>query len=279
MSLASRIAAELPSLMAPIHYLTPMSEKPYRYACEPPPGAPETNAGWRAHAMRIADMRPIADRLSLDDEGFALVDHKSAVADFYDEDELKRVYYPEAERLVARATGATRVVVFDHTIRRSDHGPDDRTQGPKRDPVYRAHNDYTERSAPQRVRDLLGAESDRLLERRFAIVNVWRPIRGPLEDSPLAVCDASSTGPGDLVATDLIYRDRVGETYGLRHNSAHRWFYAPAMRRDEALLLKCFDSVRSGVARFAPHTAFEDPATLADALPRESIEVRTLAFF
>jgi hypothetical protein len=224
-------------------------------------------------------MRPIADRLSLDEEGFALVDHESAIADFYDENQLKRVYYPEAERLVASATGASRVIVFDHTIRRRDHGADDRTQGPKRDPVYRAHNDYTERSAPQRVRDLLGEEAERLLERRFAIVNVWRPIRGPLEDSPLAVCDAGSTGPGDLVATDLIYRDRVGETYGLRHNPAHRWFYAPAMRRDEALLLKCFDSVRSGVARFAPHTAFEDPATPADALPRESIEVRTLAFF
>jgi hypothetical protein len=175
--------------------------------------------------------------------------------------------------------GASRVVVFDHTIRRRTPGVEDRTPGIPRQPVTRIHGDYTETSGPQRVRDLMGSEADDLLNRRFAIVNVWRPIRGPLFDAPLTVCDATSLAEGDLVGQDLIYRDRTGEIYGLTYNPAHRWYYAPAMQADEALLLKCFDSARDGRARFMPHTSFADPNAPADMLPRESIELRTLVFF
>jgi hypothetical protein len=125
----------------------------------------------------------------------------------------------------------------------------------------------------------MGAEADDLLTRRFEIVNVWRPIRGPLYDAPLAVCDAASVAAVDLVPQDLIYRDRTGEIYGLTFNPAHRWYYAPAMQSDEALLLKCFDSLKDGRARFMPHTSFTDPNAPADRLPRESIELRTLVFF
>jgi hypothetical protein len=125
----------------------------------------------------------------------------------------------------------------------------------------------------------MGNEAEDLLTRRFAIVNVWRPIRGPLYDAPLAVCDAGSLAAGDLVPQDLIYRDRKGEIYGLTFNPAHRWYYAPAMQVDEALLLKCFDSAKDGRARFMPHTSFADPNAPANALPRESIELRTLVFF
>ena len=100
-----------------------------------------------------------------------------------------------------------------------------------------------------------------------------------MHDAPLAVCDAGSLADGDLVAQDLIYRDRKGEIYGLTYNPAHRWYYAPAMSADEALLLKCFDSRKDGRARFMPHTSFADPNAPADMLPRESIELRTLVFF
>mgnify|MGYP001156455509 FL=1 len=110
-------------------------------------------------------------------------------------------------------------------------------------------------------------------------MNLWRPIRGPLQDAPLAVCDTRSVAPGDLVEQDLIYRDRRGEIYGLTYNPAHRWFYVPGMQREEVLLLKCYDSARDGRARFMPHTAFDDPTAPADKLPRESIELRTLVFF
>jgi hypothetical protein len=260
-------------------YLAKTPQKPYTYTYDPPAGVNRTNIVADAHTVSISDMRPIAGGLSLDVQGFALVDAPTSVTDFYDEDELHRIYYREAEDLVKQATGASRVVVFDHTIRKRTHGVEDRTPGIPRQPVTRIHGDYTEVSGPQRVQDLMGAEADDLLNRRFAIVNVWRPIRGPLFDAPLAVCDAGSLDDGDLVPQDLIYRDRTGEIYGLTFNTAHRWYYAPAMRADEALLLKCFDSARDGRARFMPHTSFADPNAPADMLPRESIELRTLVFF
>ncbi|GGE98999.1 methyltransferase [Aliidongia dinghuensis] len=279
MSLSAAQIESLPRVEAVLNYLAAMTEKPRNYTYEPPPGIPQNNAVYEPHRLAISNARPFADRLSLDEEGLALVDHQSAVGDFYDEDALRQVYYPEAERLVAAATGAARVLVFDHTIRRRLPDTADRTAGAPRQPVPRVHNDYTVKSGPQRVRDLLGEEADALLRRRFSVINVWRPIRGPLRDAPLAVCDARSVAFQDLVASDLVYPDRTGETYAVRFNPAHRWFYVPEMRVDEALLLKCYDSATDGRARFAPHTAFEDPTAPADVLPRESIELRTLAFY
>ncbi len=279
MSLSAAAVSRLPHVVGVLNYLAPMAEKPRNYTYEPPPGVAQTNTVYEPHALPIFDARSVAGHLSLDEEGLALIQHRSAVTDFYDEDSLKRIYYPEAERLVADAIGASRVLVFDHTIRRRVTGTEDRTVGVPRQPVPRVHNDYTEKSGPQRVRDLLGDEADALLRHRFAVVNVWRPIRGPLRDAPLAVCDARSVAPADFVATDLIYKDRVGETYAVRHSPNHRWLYVPEMRTDEVLLLKCYDSAADGRARFAPHTAFEDPTAPADVLPRESIELRTLAFF
>ncbi len=269
----------LPRVMGDVVYLAKSAEKPHTYTYDPPDGAPKTNIVNEPHTVPIHDMRPIADGLSLDVQGFALVDAPSAVADFYDEAQLQATYYQEAEALVKQATGASRVVVFDHTIRRRTPGVEDRTPGIPRQPVTRIHGDYTEVSGPQRVQDLMGDEAGALLQHRFAIVNVWRPIRGPLYDAPLAVCDAGSVADGDLIGQDLIYRDRTGEIYGLTYNPAHRWYYAPAMQADEALLLKCFDSQKDGRARFMPHTSFADPNAPADMLPRESIELRTLAFF
>ena len=276
---ASVSGARGPAVAGEVVYLARTADKPYVYTYDPPEGVAKSNLVAEAHTVPILDMRPIAGGLELDTQGFALVEAATSVADFYDEDAVEATYYPEAERLVKQATGAARVVVFDRTIRRREHGVEDRAPGTPRQPVTRIHGDYTEVSGPQRVRDLMGAEAEGLLQRRFAIVNVWRPIRGPLHDAPLAVCDAGSLADGDLVAQDLIYRDRRGEIYGLTCNPAHRWYYAPAMRADEALLLKCFDSLKDGRARFMPHTSFADPNAPADMLPRESIELRTLAFF
>ena len=234
------VVSSLPQVAGELVYLAKTGERPHTYTYDPPDGTPKSNIVTEAHTVPVFDMRPVADGLSLDVQGFALVDAPTAVADFYDEAALRATYYQ---------------------------------------PASRAHVDQTVLSGPQRVRDLMGAEADDLLTRRFAIVNVWRPIRGPLYDAPLAVCDAASVKAGDLVAQDLIYRDRRGEIYGLTFNLAHRWYYAPAMQANEALLLKCYDSAKDGRARFMPHTAFEDPTAPADRLPRESIELRTLVFF
>jgi len=180
------------------------------------------------------------------------------------------------ERFVAEATGAEKVVVFDHTIRVAERA----VERGLRAPVQMVHNDYTDKSGPQRVRDLLPPEeAEARLKHRFVEINVWRPIKGPVQAWPLALADASSIGPADVIPADLIYADRTGEIlYGI-YNPNHRWNYVSRMERHEATLIKCFDSLKDGRARFSLHTAFEDPTTAPDAPPRESIEIRTLAFF
>ena len=261
-----------------VYYALPGSEPLFWHQYAPPPGQQLSNIEFVEHVVPIRDARRAKRAFRLDVEGAVIYRGRSAVRDFYDEDELRRVYYVEAERLVAEATGADRVIIFDHTIRRRQRGAEDRAAGAPRQPATRVHNDYTEVSAPQRIRDLMGDDADALLQRRYEFINVWRPIRGPLRDAPLAMCDARTVSPGDLVASDLIYRDRKGEIYLMNYNPKQRWYYVPTMRADETLLLKCYDSARDGRAVLSPHGAFEDPTAAADVLPRESIELRTIAF-
>jgi hypothetical protein len=269
---------DLSYVKADLHYLSRMTERPRNYTFDPPPGVPRSNTVHETHQVPIYDLRGVVPEAALDREGFELLRHTSAVQNFYDEDEVVKQYYPEAERLIAEATGASRVFIFDHTVRRRVRGADDRAAGLPRQPATRVHVDHTAKSGPQRVRDFLGDEAETLLRGRVQVINLWRPIRGPLRDAPLAVCDARSVAPRDLVPSDLVYQNRVGETYAVTFNPAHQWFYVPDMQPNEALLLKCFDSATDGRARFAPHTAFEDPTAPADILPRESIELRTLVF-
>jgi hypothetical protein len=274
--------ASLPHIQAALNYLAATNEKPVTYAYQPPPGVPWSTAEADERATTIYDLRPAASELSLDDAGFQFLTHASAVKNFWDEDEVRRVYYPESIDLLKRITGASEVRVFDHTLRRRAPGEQDRSTKPgvARQPANRIHVDQTEASGVSRLRDEYPDEVDELLRHRIAIINLWRPIKSPVLDAPLAVCDARSVKPQDLIASDLVYRDRRGETYNLIYNPGQRWFYAPEMRADEALLLKCYDSRNDGaVARFAPHTAFIDPTAPQDAPPRESIELRTFVIF
>src|SRR5712691_1834707 len=225
----------------------------------------------------IRNARLAPEKFALDRDGVRFVRHDTKVTDFFDEDEVRRVYYPEMEALLKAESGAERVVVFDHTLRTAD---DECREARKiREVVRRVHNDYTEWSGPQRVRDLLPQEADALLARRFAIIQVWRPIRHPVETFPLAICDARSLSPEDLVISERIYPNRVGQTYAITYNPEHVWYWFPRMRREEALVFKVFDSATDGRARWTAHTAFEDPTAPPHARPRESIEIRTLAFF
>jgi hypothetical protein len=269
----------LPNVEAALSYLEPTTTKPYSLEYETPPGIPRTTAVHRERTVTIRDIRPIASCLSLDREGFQLVTAASGVRDFQDEKAVQTRYYAEAVSLLEKLTGAARVLIFDHTTRRRIPGATDRTRGIPRQPVPRVHNDYTLNSGPQRVLDLLGEEGGALLRRRFSVVNVWRPIRGPIQDAPLAIADARSVDRDDLVATDLVYPDRTGEIYYVKFNPSHRWFYASAMATDEVMLIKCFDSAEDGRARFTPHSSFVDPTTPCGAPPRESIELRTLVFY
>lgn len=233
---------------------------------------------FREHRVIVRDARPCRDSLSLEREGFVFVDHPTRMQNFHDPHELKSVYYPEIERLVAEQTGAARVLIFDHTLRTGDEA--EQLENNLREPVKVVHNDYTEWSGPQRVRDLLPEqEAEALLEHRMAVVQVWRPIRGPVLASPLAICDAQSVQPGDLIAAERHHKDRIGEIYQLAFNPGHRWYWFPEMQRNEALVFKCYDSQTDGRARFTAHASFDDPATPPDAPARESIEVRTIAFW
>ncbi len=260
-----------------LSYLADLAERPYFYLYEPPPDTPWRNTKGDRRRVAIHDARELVPPPSLDVEGFLLASHETAVGNLYDTNAVRDVYYREIAELVRKLTGATRVVAFDHNVRSASKAQ--RGEKGVQPPVRFPHNDYTERSGPQRVRDLFRAdEAERLLAHRFAVINVWKPIRGRVEDAPLAVCDARTIRPHDLVETDLRYRDRVGEVYSLRFSPAHRWFYYSRMRADEAMLLKCYDS-DPGRARFTAHTAFDDPTSPPNPPPRESIEVRTLAFF
>lgn len=262
---------------AEFHYIEPPSRKPGVFLHD---GQPEEHAertpGDAVHTMAVLDARAAADSLSLDREGVRLVRHESRVRDFDDAEAVRTAYYPEVERLVRAATGASRVLVFDHNVRSADA---ERHSADVHPPVRFVHNDYTHDSGPQRVRDLVPDEAEDLLARRFSVINVWRPIAGPVRGTPLAVCSGDSIAAGDLVPLDLIYRDRTGEIYAFLHSPEHRWFYVPEMRVDEALLLKCYDSMQDGRTRFTAHSAFDDPTSPDGAAPRESIEARALAFF
>jgi hypothetical protein len=278
MSVAERNIESLPFVVGELNYLAPVVGKPRTYALDPPPGEPKSTALPEPHHVPIFDGRSVKDNLSLDREGFALVRHPTTVKDFYDDQEIKRVYYPAAEAFLKATLRADRVYIFDHTVRRRVKGAADiRGAGP-RQPATRVHVDQTDLSGANRVREHLPLEADQLLKGRVQVINLWRPIRGPLRDTPLAVADATSIPSSDLIASDLIYPDRNGETYSVKFNPEHRWFYFPEMTTDEVLLLKCYDSATDGRARFAPHTAFVDPTTPADVAPRESIELRALVF-
>ncbi|MFO1061892.1 MAG: CmcJ/NvfI family oxidoreductase [Dongiaceae bacterium] len=265
------------AIEAEFNYLKPMPQRPRYYAENPPPGTPRSNATSETHRLPVRDIRASASAFSLDEHGFAVVRQASALGDFKDEAEIRDIYYPEVEALVRSVTGADRVFIFDHVVRHHIPGTDD-LRGGIRQPAWRVHVDHTARSAPQRVRDLLPESASKLLGGRVQIINVWRPIRGPVQDAPLALCAAGTVVADDLVPSDLVYPERIGETYSVTYNSAHRWFYLSRMVPAEAFLIKCFDSRTDGRARFTPHCAFKDPTASADAPRRRSIEIRTLVF-
>jgi hypothetical protein len=226
--------------------------------------------------MPLLNGRALGERLSLDEQGFVFVEHKTKVNDFFDENQLKTIYYPEIEQLIRSQSGASRVVIFDHALRSGDTA--EREEKLVRNPVLQAHNDYTEWSGPNRLREILPDEADELLKRRFAIIQVWRAINRPIQSNPLALADARSIAFEDLMVAERRYPHRVGQTYRLKYNPQHRWIYFPEMRPDEAIVFKVYDSDKER-ARFTAHTSFDDPATPPGAPPRQSIEMRAFAFF
>jgi len=229
------------------------------------------------HIVPVHDVRPIADTLSFDRNGFMLVKGESAVPGAADEAEMKRLHAQEAVALITRLTGAAKVVTFGTMLR-----TDAREAGDGNLPAFGAHVDYGARTVRDFTFDLLPAEeAERRLAGRHMLINIWRPLR-TVERSPLALCDASSVAARDLFPSEV--RGGLGDSgrrslwgFNLAYNPDHCWYYAPRMQPDEAFAFRLFDSDPDAV-QWTGHSAFEDPASTADSLPRQSIEIRTIAF-
>lgn len=271
------------AIVGSLSYLVPGDGKPCSYAFEPPEGVPWENCAYEWRPVPIEDGRHAPGKASLQREGFELWDAPTEVEDFLDEEEVRSVYYPECAELALAATGASRAYVFDHLVRRreADRPPLNFGRGSRGKVASangRIHNDYTEASGRRRLELVVQDAHTRRHVRRFSIVNVWRSIRGPVLDTPLAVCDARTVHPSDLVSSEVRYRNRTGEIYFVAYSPRHRWTYYSAMDRHEALVFKQYDS-QADVSRFTPHAAFDHPHTPADAPLRESIELRCLVTY
>jgi len=276
-----QLAAEKPStgtIRARFNYIVDTGVPPVRYIDWPEMEHNAIPPQYRQYEMSVRNGRPLRHTFDLDVHGFVFVDHATQVRNFAEEAERKQVYDPEVETLIRKHSGASHVVVFDHTLRISDETQQQALNA--RPTVKGVHNDYTEASAPQRLREIVGnEEAERRFTKRWAIIQVWRPIRGTVLIDPLGICDGRSIPREGFIRVERRYKYRTGEVYHIAHHPAHQWFYFPHMNRNEALVFKVFDSDVSKPSRFTAHSAFDDPDTPPDAPPRESIETRTFAFF
>lgn len=282
----------------------------YNYVESPPEGVPRSNIETEVKEVNVTDVRPFFDpitgeseKIGLDKTGFQVVPDFQTVLnedDFLEDDaddkKIKEVYYKEVEEQLKKATGASRVFIFDHTIRRRSPAPSDSavTQASaviRGQPVARTHIDQSAKAGAARVYHHLPDEADKLSKGRVQIINFWRPIRGPVQDAPLAVADFFSIDPDtDVIPTRHIYPDRDGETLSVAYSPNHRWFFVSDQQPNEVLLIKCYDSKawdrennklgKGGIASLTPHTAFVDPRYdgKAGVKLRQSIEVRALVF-
>ena len=257
------------SVTAKLQFYTAPADgsKPFNYVESPPEGQPQRNFGDSAIDVTIHDIRGQESNFNIDTNAFGtLKTAPSAETSFTDDDSIKKNYYPEVESLLLEnVPGAKRILLFDHTVRRATGN---------RNPVTRVHIDQTTKSATARVHHHLPDEAEELLKGRVRIVNVWRPLNGPVQATPLAFADSTTVKDDDLIGIEHRYPDRTGETAAVQHRE-EMWHYWSGMENEERLLLECYDSEKGGRV---PHTAFVDPRSPEDGKQRESIEVRALIF-
>jgi hypothetical protein len=215
-------------------------QQPYNYAgtwADNPPNGIPRNFDKEDHDIMISDLRGQESSFNLDANAFAALKNIPSVLNYKDwesDETIQKVYYPEVEKvLMDNVPGASRIFIFDHTIRRPNT---------TRLPVSRVHIDQTAKSTAARVRHHLPEEADTLLQGRYRIINVWRPLNGPVYANPLAVADSATVQDEDLVGVEHRYPDRTGETAGVKHNPGQKWYYWSGMENNERLFLKCFDS-------------------------------------
>lgn len=250
--------------------------KPHNFVEKPTDGSPQRNFGDFLQEIQINDLRGHEDEASLDSSAFAALQgypHNPAI-NWDDDESVKTNYYPEVEQLLLKHSPGNpyKVVLFDHTVRRADPNA-------HRAPVNRCHIDQTPFSAKQRVGwHLPEEEAKSVIDNgvRYRIINVWRPINGTVESSPLGVADSKTVPDDDMVSVEHRYPNRTGETAAVKYNPDHKWYYWSGMEENERLLLQCFDSAYPN--NRVPHSAFVDPRNDEQHKRRESIEVRALVF-
>ena len=243
---------------------------------EPPEGAGDATRNFSddVRVLPVTNARINVQTPTLDKEGFTLIERASSFQQFDDPTRIRGEYYPEAEELVVDATGASRALAFDHNVRVDDD------RAVHRKPAGIVHVDVTDRSARRIVQERLSAaQATDALNSRVVFINTWRPLFHPVYSAHLAFCDASTVPNESLLTAELRYVDRSGELFYCAYHEDHRWYYFPGMVPHEVVLLKNYDSAMDGRARFTPHTAISDATAPDDAPTRQSIEVRTIAFF
>jgi hypothetical protein len=264
-------------------YAKPSIERPCSYTYHPPPGIPWENVDHEWKTLPILDARAAKVRPSIDCEGFELWDAPTSVTNFRDSEEIVSTYHRECTELAIAVTGAKKAYIFDHLVRIRD--PEQALNFGQRNADGtatangRVHNDYTEASGRRRLGMVIQDPEEFERVNRYSVVNIWRPLRGPVLDTPLALCDTRSLIARDFLPCDVKYVERTGEFYLVSFSETHSWSYFSQMNPHEAIVFKQYDSQVSGVARFTPHTAFDHPDCPKNALPRQSIEVRCLVTY
>lgn len=271
------------SAQAKVEFLSKRTERPIYYASSAGRDAShEIDQPMNIISVEVADARERndadeRDEFGLHRSGFELLEFPTRVDNFLDPEQVASVYEAEIESFLKSVTGCYRVHIFDHTVRASD--PDLREQKQVREPATLVHNDYTSKSGFVCLQENLGEDAAALVKSRFQIVNVWRPLTDPVEDYPLALVDARSLKADNLVDTERRAPNHIGEIQLALHDPEQRWFYYPAMRPDEVLLFKTFDSIAGGTHPCSIHTAIHLQDAPADAKPRESVETRAFVFY
>ena len=282
MSIEADLVERCPSVESTVNYLDEMDELPVFYADK----HQDNNLKLSAHRIVVHDARPVQSRLSLDREGFRLVEHRTAMVNFRDSDEIQKVYRPEVERLIAELTGAPKVLATGAVLRWGERSAASGSLLNSR-PARFVHVDYSRKSFDDFARLHLknaGVENpEPWLRGRYAAFNIWRVLSPPPQDVPLGICAAPSTRLTDVV-TGLAVIDPPNapelrfESSLYRFNPEHRWFYFSGMHTDEALVFKAFDSEHERV-QGCPHSAFNDPTCPDGVTPRASVEIRAYAYF
>lgn len=254
---------------------------------DPLPGLDRMNFKWQDYPIEIRDSRSSKGDFTLDANGFAYFDDSvspDVVQHLRGEDKeaVKQSYYQHVEEFVKKITGAPRVIIFDHTLRkrRLELSKTQNDDG-KEQPATMVHCDQSEEGALRRLKMNIGEDEDidKLLEGRVQLINVWRPLNGPVQDWPLATMDYQTVNTSDMHTCDLLRGDaeKRGQTVTFTHDPAQKWYYLDQQRTDEVTVIKIWDNSKDpGISKFCAHSAFNNPNTPPDVEPRESVEVRCI---